>query len=73
MNLKNKNEEKVYSSNDEVKDYYIRVKKVNVMNIIQFPIVSSNIVEQEFEMESIVKLLSNEQDFPNEIYHDFIK
>ena len=67
------NERKVYSSNNEVKDYYIRVKKVNVMNIIQFSIVSCNIVEQEFEMESIVKLLIDEQDFPNEIYHDSIK
>ena len=63
-------EEKVYSSNDEVKDYYIRVKKVNVMNIIQFPIVSSNIVEQEFE---IFKLLMNNIFQMRFIMHDFIK
>ena len=82
LNLKNINEEKVYSSNDEMKDHYkseaSECDEYDSIPIVELPPIASNIVEQEFEMESPIlsdydSQTSDEQDFPNEIYRDFIK
>jgi hypothetical protein len=62
-----------------MKDYYKSEEsecgEYDPIPIVELPPIASNIVEQEFEIESDYdsQTSDDDQDFPNEIYRDFIK